>query len=130
MAVQDSHLGFPAGRVQVYEFHVDWDSPTCSKFIPTQSLVPQPFNSNACHDELFCIKQPEVNHVTHLLDSLSYGYMMQRLTYRNFGPRQTLLLKSELRQSPKAIDSLAPARFDLSVAHLYRSRPRGSIREQ
>jgi hypothetical protein len=64
--------------------------------------VPQPFNSNACHDEFFCIKQPEANHVTHLLDSLSYGYMMQRLTYRNFGPRQTLLL-SELRQSPKAI---------------------------
>jgi hypothetical protein len=90
--VQDSHLGFPAGRLQVYEFHVDWHSPTSSTLIPTQSLVPQPFNSNACHDEFFCIKQPVVNHVTHLLDSLSYGYMMQRLTYRNFGPRQTLLL--------------------------------------
>ena len=90
--VQDSHLGFPAGRLQVYEFHVDWHSPWSSTFVPTQSLVPERFNSNACHDEFFCIKQPEVNQVTHLLDSLSYGYMMQRLTYRNFGPRQTLLL--------------------------------------
>jgi hypothetical protein len=90
--VQDSHLGFPADRLQVYEFHVDWDSPTSSTLIPTQSLVPQPFNSNACDDEFFCIEQPVVNQVTHKLDSLSYGYMMQRLTYRNFGPRQSLLL--------------------------------------
>jgi hypothetical protein len=89
--VQDSNLGFPADRLQVYEFHVDWNSPTCSTLIPTQSLVPQPFNSNACEDGFFCIKQPRVNQVTQRIDSLSYGYMMQRLTYRNFGPRQSLL---------------------------------------
>jgi hypothetical protein len=86
--VQDSHLGFPTDRLQVYEFHVDWDSPTSSTFTPTQSLVPQPFNSNACHDGFFCIEQPDVSQ---RIDSLSYGYMMQRLTYRNFGPRQSLL---------------------------------------
>jgi len=86
--VQDSHLGFPADRLQVYEFHVDWDSPESSAFTPTQSLVPQPFNSNACHDGFFCIEQPDVHQ---RIDSLSYGYMMQRLTYRNFGPRQSLL---------------------------------------
>src|SRR5262249_38689557 len=28
--VQDSNLGFPAGRLQVYEFHVDWNSPASS----------------------------------------------------------------------------------------------------
>ena len=86
--VQDSNLGFPAGRLQVYEFHVDWNSPSSSTLIPTASLVPQPFNSNACVEQ-DCIKQRETGT---LLDSLSYGYMMQRLTYRNFGPRQTLLL--------------------------------------
>jgi hypothetical protein len=86
--VQDSHLGFPADRLQVYEFHVDWNSPTSSTLVPTTSLVPQPFNSNACHNEFFCIEQPGV---TQRIDSLSYGYMMQRLTYRNFGPRQSLL---------------------------------------
>jgi hypothetical protein len=86
--VQDSNLGFPADRLQLYEFHVDWDSPTSSTLVPTQSLVPEPFNSNACVDQA-CIEQPEV---FTLLDSLSYGYMMQRLTYRNFGPRQSLLL--------------------------------------
>jgi hypothetical protein len=86
--VQDSHLGFPADRLQVYEFHVDWKSPTSSTLVPTTSLVPQPFNSNACRAEFFCIEQPGVEQ---RIDSLSYGYMMQRLTYRNFGPRQSLL---------------------------------------
>jgi len=89
--VQDSHLGFPAGRLQVYEFHVDWHSPSSSTFVPTQSLLPQAFNSNVCPfvgDYQACIKQPGTNN---RLDSLSYGYMMQRLTYRNFGNYQTLL---------------------------------------
>jgi hypothetical protein len=109
--VQDSNLGFPAGRLQVYEFRVDWQSPSSSTFAPTTSLVPETFNSNACQATLrsrqvvrglgspsdtkeplgadfFCIEQP---YVFQRLDSLSYGYMMQRLTYRNFGPRQTLL---------------------------------------
>jgi hypothetical protein len=87
--VQDSNLGFPAGRLQVYEFHVDWHSPWSSTFVPTTSLVPQPFNSNACPwPDQACIEQPGAGAQ---LDSLSYGYMMQRLTYRNFGPRQTLL---------------------------------------
>jgi hypothetical protein len=85
--VQDSNLGFPADRLQVYEFHVDWNSPSSSTLIPTTSLVPQPFNSNACPEQA-CIEQPGV---AQTLDSLSYGYMMQRLTYRNFGTHQTLL---------------------------------------
>jgi len=85
--VQDSNLGFPAGRLQVYEFHVDWNSPSSSRLTPTASLIPEPFNSKACTDQA-CIKQ---RGTTNTLDSLSYGYMMQRLTYRNFGTYQTLL---------------------------------------
>ena len=86
--VQDSNLGFPADRLQVYEFHLDWKSPSSSTLVPTTSLVPQPFNSNVCENGFHCIKQPGV---TQRIDSLSYGYMMQRLTYRNFGTYQTLL---------------------------------------
>ena len=85
--VQDSNFGFPAGRLQVYEFHVDWNSPSSSTLIPTASLIPEPFNSEVCASGN-CIKQPGV---TDKLDSLSYGYMMQRLVYRNFGTYQTLL---------------------------------------
>ena len=86
--VQDDTLGFPADRLQVYEFHVNWSDPPSSTLVPTDSLAPQPFNSNACVDQ-FCIEQPGI---PTLLDSLSYGYMMQRLTYRNFGDHQMLLL--------------------------------------
>lgn len=85
--VQDDNLGFPADRLQVYEFHVDWNDSSSSTLIPTTSLVPQPFNSNACPEQA-CIEQPGVPQT---LDSLSYGYMMQPVTYRNFGTYQTLL---------------------------------------
>src|SRR5262249_30441911 len=43
--------------------------------------------SNACPQQS-CIQQPGG---APLLDSLSYGYMMQRLTYRHMGGHQTLL---------------------------------------
>jgi hypothetical protein len=86
--VQDDTLGFPADRLQVYEFHVNWNDPSSSMLVPTDSLVPEPFNCNACVDQ-FCIEQPGI---PTLLDSLSYGYMMQRLTYRNFSDHRMLLL--------------------------------------
>ena len=86
--VQDDTLGFPADRLQVYEFHVNWNDPSSSTLVPTDSLVPEPFNCNACVDQ-FCIEQPGI---PTKLDSLSYGYMMQRLTYRDFGDHQMLLL--------------------------------------
>jgi len=84
--VQDEHLGFPAGRLQLYEFHVDWTNPLATTLLPTTSLTPQFFNSNACVEQS-CIEQP----AGPALDSLSYGYMMYRLSYRNFGDHQTLL---------------------------------------
>ena len=86
--VQDDTLGFPADRLQVYEFHVNWKDPSSSTLVPTDSLAPDPFNCNACVNQ-DCIEQPGI---PTLLDSLSYGYMMQRLTYRNFGDHQMLLL--------------------------------------
>jgi hypothetical protein len=85
--VQDAHLGFPADRLQIYEFRVNWKHPAAASLTPTASLVPQPFNSNACPAQS-CIAQP----AGPPLDSLSYGYMMQRLVYRNFRGHQVLLL--------------------------------------
>lgn len=73
----------------MYEFHVNWQLPAASTLVATRSLVPQPFNSNACENGFFCIKQKGT---AQRIDSLAYGYMMQRLTYRNFGTYQTLLL--------------------------------------
>jgi hypothetical protein len=86
--VQESHSGYPADLLQVYEFHVDWTSPSSSTFIPSSGLVPQPFNSNVCPEQT-CIEQPGV---FTRLNSVSYGStMMQRLTYRNFGGHQMML---------------------------------------
>jgi hypothetical protein len=84
--VQDSHLGFPAGRLQIYEIRVDWSDPFAATLLPTQGLVPEPFNSNACPGRP-CITQPGGA----ALLSLSFGYMMQPLVYRNFGDREVLL---------------------------------------
>ena len=72
---------FSCGTTSSDEFHVDWNSPPSSTLTPTASLIPEPFNSHACTAQA-CIKQ---RGTTNRLDSLSYGYMMQRLTYRNFG---------------------------------------------
>lgn len=125
--VQDSHLGFPAGRLQVYEFHVDWNSPMSSTLVPTTSLVPQPFNSNACVDQT-CIKQPQGGA---LLDSLSYGYMMQRLTYRNFGPRQTLLLNHTVAADGDPSQSHAGIRwYELRMTTRGRTRSPWEIYQQ
>jgi hypothetical protein len=117
--VQDSNLGFPAGRLQVYEFHVDWQSPSSSTFTPTTSLVPETFNSNACQDQ-GCIDQPGV---FQLLDSLSYGYMMQRLTYRNVGARQTLLFNHTVAADGDPSHNHAGIRW-----YELRMKPRGRTR--
>jgi len=87
--VQDANLGFfpPPGHLQVREFHVDWTNPALSTLTPTTSLTPQTFNSNVCPQQS-CIPQPKT---TNVLDSLSYGLMMYRLSYRNFGDHQMLL---------------------------------------
>jgi hypothetical protein len=105
--VQDSNFGFPAGRLQVYEFHVNWLFPLLSTLVPTTSLVPHPFNSNACQNQS-CIEQPGVNNK---LDSLSYGYMMQRLTYRNFGVYQTLLFNHTVAADGDPLQSHAGIRW-------------------
>jgi hypothetical protein len=90
--VQDANWGFPAGRLQVYEFDVDWKDPSSATLAPTTSLSPQSFNSNPCPwdngNGQSCIHQP----VGPALDSLAYGYMMFRVSYRNFGAHQTILL--------------------------------------
>jgi hypothetical protein len=90
--VQDRHWGFPAGRLQLYEFSVDWADPSAATLTPTVSLSPEPFDTNACPWNngvgQSCIVQP----VGPALDSLAYGYMMFRLVYRNFGAYQSLLL--------------------------------------
>ena len=83
--VRDQNLGFPApGRLQMYEFHVDWTSPASSTLTPTTSLTPSFFDSADCPQ----IKQPKTSQT---LDPLCDGTMMYRLSYRNRGDHEMLL---------------------------------------
>jgi hypothetical protein len=85
--VQDSHLGFPAGRLQLLELLVDWSSPASATLNLGPSLAPKAFDSQACPTQSCIVEKSGPS-----LDSLSYGYLMFRLTYRNFGSHQSLLL--------------------------------------
>ena len=88
--VQDSNLGFLAGRLQLLELKVNWSTPAAATLNLGPSLAPAAFNSNACPwPQQSCIVQPPPGPK---LDSLSYGVMMFRLSYRNFATHQSLLL--------------------------------------
>jgi hypothetical protein len=104
--VQDRHLGFPAGRLQIYEIRIDWSDPFAAALVPTTSLVPAPFNSNACPGKP-CITQPEGA----ALLSLSFGYMMQPLVYRNFGTHEVLLFNHTVAADGDPNDAHAGIRW-------------------
>jgi hypothetical protein len=96
--VQDRHWGFPKGRLQVYEFQPNWSSPSASTLTATVSLRPTSFNTKVCQAPQACITQP--NNATKL-DSLAYGYMMYRLTYRNFGDHEMMLFNHTVAANGK-----------------------------
>jgi hypothetical protein len=96
--VQDRHYGFPKGRLQVYEFQANWSSPSASTLTATTSLKPKSFNTNVCTAQQVCITQPD--NATQL-DSLAYGYMMYRLTYRNFGDHEMILFNHTVAANGK-----------------------------
>jgi len=81
----------PTDSLDIWEFDVDWDTPSNSTFAMTQSFTPPEFtdfNWTICgFFESNCLPQPGT---TVKLDSGSW-WPMQRLQYRNFGPYQTLV---------------------------------------
>ncbi len=99
----------PADQLRVWEFHVDWSNPSQSSFgiggSPNVVLDTAPFNSILCpygsdgdpyRDEYpYCIPQPGQNT---RLDSLS-DRLMHRLTYRNFGTHEMLLVNHTVAAS-------------------------------
>jgi len=81
----------PTDSLDLWEFDVDWDTPSNSTFAMTQSFTPPEFadfNWTICgFFESSCLPQPGT---TAKLDSGSW-WPMQRLQYRNFGPYETLV---------------------------------------
>jgi len=73
---------FSTQNLELYEFDVDWDSPSSSTFTLVSNLSPASFNPN-----LDGVPQPGTNT---RLDDLGMMIMF-RLQYRNFGTYQTLV---------------------------------------
>jgi hypothetical protein len=85
---EDTDLGFPTDQLQVFAFRTNWVQPSLSTFASVAQLPVAPFNANACVAQP-CIHQKDTSLK---LDSLSYGYLMYRLNYRNFGTYESILL--------------------------------------
>jgi len=76
-------------RLEIFEFHVDFDSPTASAFTGPTSLTTDPYDIQMCGPTLprACIFQPGT---TQRVDPLS-NRLMRPLQYRNFGTHETLV---------------------------------------
>ena len=81
LTIQGTSLGDPADRLQQWDFHVDWATPTNSSFTQKAVLPVAAFNANLCNFARACISQAGT---TAKIDALS-DRLMFRNAYRNFG---------------------------------------------
>ena len=73
--------------LEIWEFYVDFTTPSNSTFTLAQTLTASPFNYGLCGFSFDCIPQPET---PQKLDAIS-DWPMWRLQYRNFGTHETLV---------------------------------------
>jgi hypothetical protein len=74
--------------LEIWEFHVDWDTPANSTFGPAFNIAVTEFDSDLCGlTSFFCFPQPGT---TNTLDPLR-EVVMWRLQYRNFDSHETLV---------------------------------------
>ena len=81
LTLQGTSLGDPADRLQQWDFHVDWTTPSNSSFTQAAVLPVAAFNANMCNFARNCIAQ---SGTTAKLDAIS-DRLMFRNAYRNFG---------------------------------------------
>jgi len=77
----------PNDRIEVWQYQVQWANPTASTFTKTSELHPSPFDGILC-GFANCVPQKGT---AQKLDTLSYDTMF-RLSYRNFGKYESLLI--------------------------------------
>jgi uncharacterized repeat protein (TIGR01451 family) len=86
---------FSQDQLSMFEFHVDWTTPTNSTFgvgpnhDPNAIVPTAPFDSNLCAFARDCIPQKNVGAADEV-DALS-DRIMHRLQYRNFGTHEVLV---------------------------------------
>jgi hypothetical protein len=88
---------FSTNALHLFKFHVDFTTPSKSKFTGPVAIAVTPF-SQACAATGTCIPQPGT---THQLDSLG-DRLMFRLAYRNFGTHESLVVDHAAKTSVAA----------------------------
>jgi hypothetical protein len=83
----DDAWGYSGDQLQIWEFKVNWTTPTSSTFTRKASLPTAAFDSDLCNYGRSCIRQAGSSI---RLDAIS-DRVMYRLQYRNFGAYQTLV---------------------------------------
>ncbi len=89
LRLRDDAWGFNAGqdRIQIYNFHIDWDDPDNSFVDSPVNLNTVPFNSNVCASFGNCVDQPGAENI----DALE-GTIMNKVQYRRFADYEALVL--------------------------------------
>jgi len=77
----------PNDRIELWEYKVSWANPASSTFAKKNELQPSPFDGILC-GFANCVPQKDT---AQKLDTLSYDTMF-RLSYRNFGRYESLLI--------------------------------------
>jgi hypothetical protein len=83
----DDAWGYSPDQLQIWEFKVNWASPSTSTFTKKAALPTAAFDSNMCGYSRNCISQAGTSVK---LDAIA-DRVMYRLQYRNFGSYQTLV---------------------------------------
>jgi hypothetical protein len=84
--VDDDAWGYSGDQLQIWQFDVNWSTPSSSTFTNIGNLPVASFDSNLCGYARNCLPQPGGVNVDAISDRLMY-----RLQYRNFGAHQTLV---------------------------------------
>jgi len=86
--IDDDAWGYSADQIQLWDFGVNWTTPSASTFTKQAALSPAPFDSNLCGYARNCIPQ---RGTTVKIDTLS-DRLMYRLNYRIVGSTPTLVV--------------------------------------
>ncbi|MEX0832961.1 MAG: hypothetical protein WD276_03670 [Actinomycetota bacterium] len=93
--MDDDIFGYPQDQLEIWEFHVDWDTTSNSTLTLGSTVPTAAFDSILC-TSANCITQPDT---AQKLDGLS-DRLMYRLQYRNFGTHETLVVNHTVLAEP------------------------------
>jgi hypothetical protein len=88
MQADDNGYGYPQDQLELWQFSVNWTTPSASSFTQVGVFPTAAFDSDMCLGSRNCIPQ---SGTTRKLDAIA-DRLMYRLQYRNFGTHQAMVL--------------------------------------